>query len=427
MARTRLALKATLLVCTALSATPALAADPAIEARLQRLEALAEAQAKRIGEQEVQLRVQSDQLAAQSAELARLRDPQLADIYGRGALLSADQAMSTAPREYAQVTPSPSPTQPAQPVGAPPPPSRPVEVAAIPERSGVLTPKGQLIVEPSIDYTHASTNRLVFRGIEIVTGIHIGVIEASDADRNALGGSWSARYGLTDRLEVQATLPWVIRSDRVSTLAQRDETITRTIDLEGRGIGDVEVAARYQLNRPPPGHTIWIAGLRVKSDTGTSPFEIGRDDFGIAEKLATGSGFWAVEPSLSFLFPTDPIVIFGGISYLYHAPKDINQEIGDVLIGEVDPGDSIGVNLGFGFAVNNRFSFSLGYKHNYIFETESEVGDTKQKSETLQVGSFTFGWSYRLNDRLTLTNSFEFGATADAPDARVVVRMPYRF
>ena len=231
MARTRLALKATLLVCTALSATPALAADPAIEARLQRLEALAEAQAKRIGEQEVQLRVQSDQLAAQSAELARLRDPQLADIYGRGALLSADQAMSTAPREYAQVTPSPSPTQPAQPVGAPPPPSRPVEVAAIPERSGVLTPKGQLIVEPSIDYTHASTNRLVFRGIEIVTGIQIGVIEASDADRNALGGSWSARYGLTDRLEVQATLPWVIRSDRVSTLAQRDETITRTIDL----------------------------------------------------------------------------------------------------------------------------------------------------------------------------------------------------
>ncbi|ATQ44980.1 hypothetical protein [Caulobacter mirabilis] len=417
----------TLLVCTALTATPALAADPAVEARLQRLEALAEAQARQIADQQTQLRIQSDQLAAQNAELARLREPQLADMAGRGALLAPDQAMSTAPREYAQVTPPPSPATPPQPVGAPPPPSRPVEVAAIPERSGVLTPKGQLIFEPSLDYTHASTNRLVFRGIEIVTGIQIGVIEASDADRNAVGASISARYGLTDRLELQSTIPWVVRSDRVTTLAQRDETITRTIDLDGKGVGDVEFAARYQINRAKPGQPIWIAGLRVKSDSGTSPFEIDRDEFGIAKKLATGSGFWAVEPSVSFLFPTDPIVIFGGLSYLYHAPKDIDQVIGDVRIGEVDPGDSIGANLGFGFAVNPRFSFSLGYKHNYIFPTKSEVGDTKQKSESLQVGSFTFGWSYRLNDRLTLTNSFEFGATADAPDVRVVFRLPYRF
>ncbi len=37
------------------------------------------------------------------------------------------------------------------------------------------------------------------------------------------------------------------------------------------------------------------------------------------------------------------------------------------------------------------------------------------------------GWSYRLTDRITLNNSFEFGVTEDAPDLRITIRTPYRF
>jgi hypothetical protein len=37
------------------------------------------------------------------------------------------------------------------------------------------------------------------------------------------------------------------------------------------------------------------------------------------------------------------------------------------------------------------------------------------------------GWSYRLSDRMTLTNNFEFGVTSDAPDMRVVVAAPMSF
>jgi hypothetical protein len=37
------------------------------------------------------------------------------------------------------------------------------------------------------------------------------------------------------------------------------------------------------------------------------------------------------------------------------------------------------------------------------------------------------GLSFRLSERLTLNNFFEFGVTSDAPDVRVVFRLPYRF
>lgn len=37
------------------------------------------------------------------------------------------------------------------------------------------------------------------------------------------------------------------------------------------------------------------------------------------------------------------------------------------------------------------------------------------------------GWPFRLTERATLNNNFEFGVTSDAPDMRVVVRVPYRF
>jgi hypothetical protein len=170
---------------------------------------------------------------------------------------------------------------------------------------------------------------------------------------------------------------------------------------------------------------IFVANLRVKSDTGKGPFDIDYDEFGIATGLATGSGFWAVQPAINFLLPSDPVVIYGGLGYLYHIGRDINKEIGGAPIGHVDPGDSISANLGFGFALNPRFSFSLGYRHSYIFPTRTEVANTIQKSDKIQVGGLLFGMSYRVTERQTLNFGFEFGVTEDAPDVAISIRMPF--
>jgi hypothetical protein len=423
-------------------------------ARISRQEAVIAEQQRQLGE----MRTLIDALMAGRPAGADELEAQRGGGRPAAALGAAGQAAQTAPSQTvsSNVTPravtAPSPDAPATtsaraaagqlpttPVGEAPPPEEPKapEAMALPEGSGVLTPRGRFVFDPSFEYSRSSSNRLVFRGVEIVTGIQIGVIEASDADRDTLAATAALRYGVTSRLEVEARIPYIHRSDRVTVLAQRDDTVTRTLELEASGIGDVEASLRYQLTSgasrmPFIGRLpILIANLRYKSETGTSPFEVDRDAAGVATELATGSGFWAVEPSISFLVPSDPVVIFGSLSYLYHAPKNIDQTVGSgtnaVHIGEVDPGDSIGANVGFGFALNPRFSFSLGYRHNYIFPTESELGEARQRSNSLQVGGFLFGWSYRLTERLTLGNNFEFGVTADSPDVRISLRLPYRF
>ena len=374
-----------------------------------------------------ELRAQRELIARQNEIIAR---QQLAiDMLTQRQLASSDlnalrgagmaQAVSPVSQETTAMFPD-------SPVGEAPPPEPTVQskVEAVPEGQGVLTPPGRMVLDSSFEYTSSSTNRLVFRGIELVPGIQIGLIEASDADRTTLITTLGARYGITNRLELEARVPALYRWDRIEVAQQRDEGIVRTIALKERDIGDVEFALRYQLNRPRGQNPIWVANLRVKSDTGKSPFEVLYDEFGVATGLSTGSGFWAVQPGINFLMPSDPAVIFGSLGYLYHIPRDIDREIGGAFIGRVDPGDAISGNLGFGFALNPRFSFSMGYRHSYIFPSTQEIGGSVERSNRAHVGSFTFGMSYRLSPRQSVNFGFEFGATADAPDVAVTVRFP---
>ena len=431
-------LLATVAVSALVGPGVALAQDGDLAARVARLEALVVEQQKRIEAQ--------DALLAERAAGTRPSEAVPSDVDGRwrvqtdasGRAIFADRDMASLRAGQAtnqtssQMNLNGQPQTTPAPAGAPPvePPllqARREQLAAIPEGIAVLTRPGRLTVDVSTEYTRSSANRLVFRGIEIVPGVQIGVIEANEADRDTGVATIAAKYGVSSRMEVELRAPYVWRNDTITTVQQRDEAVTRTIDLSGDGIGDVEAAVRYQINGGERGRPIFIAGLRAKSNTGEGPFDIPRDEFGVATHLATGSGFWGVEPSVSFLYPSDPAVIFGSLSYFAHLPRDIDKTEGDVLIGRVDPGDAIGMSIGFGFSLNPKFSFSLGYKHNYIRPTESELNGTVEKSDSLQVGALQFGMSYLLSDRFSLNGNFEFGVTEDAPDMRFILRLPIIF
>ena len=304
---------------------------------------------------------------------------------------------------------------------------------------GILTPRGTLFLEPAIDFTASSDNRFFFEGVEIIDAILIGAIEATDTDRLAVTERVGLRYGVTSRIEVDAQLPFVYREDRVAGVAIDD--LTDVDDARfGSGLGDVSFGARYQLNNGGKWPYL-IANLRAKAPTGTGPFELERAENGIESELATGSGFWTLEPSLSFILPSDPAVIFGNIGYqanLSTSPDVLlsTSPTEEQRITEFRPGDAISASLGVGLSLNERLSVNFGYDHRYFFRTQSvrEVttidavgGDRETITATLRqepttVGNFLFGGSYVVNEKLRLNLNTGFGATDEAPDFRVSLR-----
>jgi hypothetical protein len=431
----------------------------------QRLESVISEQSRRLDEQDHRLSEQGQIINVLREELDALRaereaqikrEPDLNSIRATGLpatvpppidsvppLGSAASGPGIQPMSVPVIVAQESPNQPAslmqalpdRPVGEAPSmastENKAAEVqGALPEGARVLTPPGQFVVEPAVEYSRSSSNRLVFRGVEIVPGIQLGLIDASDVARDTLSGSVSLRTGITDRIELAARIPYYYRHDRVTVLSQQVSSSqpagTQTTSLEGRDLGDIELSGRYQLNRGlTPGSAIFVSGLTVKSVTGTGPFDVNFDSNGIATNLATGSGFWAVSPNVTMLFPSDPVVLYATLAYNHNFGHDINKTIGTTFVGDVQPGDSVSLSMGFGFALNPQFSFSLGFSNTYVFVSKSELGGTIQRSTTAEVGSLSVGWSYVFSPRFTLSTNFDFGVTSDAPGLHVAFRTPF--
>jgi hypothetical protein len=269
----------------------------------------------------------------------------------------------------------------------------------------VLTRKGQLVIEPGLEYTHSDNNRFFFQGFEIVDTILIGFIEATEADRDTITASLAARYGITNRLEVEAKVPFLYRRDRTTTTDIDGVTAPFTSNIEGYGLGDIEVAGHYQMNDGTGGWPYFVGNLKVKSTTGTGPFEIDTDANGRAEELATGSGFWSVQPSVTSIFPTDPAVFFSNLGFTWNIAEDVDTTL-------QGPGGSRHVG---------------GYEFNYVFATTQESDGQTFESDPLNVGSLLLGWSYNYAENMNINISAAVGTTEDAPDFRTGIRIPIRF
>jgi hypothetical protein len=388
-----------------------------VDQRLEQLEADVKAQKALIASQQ-------QQLLKQQLQLQSLGESDLQDVRGTGTPEGAPAQGSATPTTATQ-----------QPVGVAPADEnkgKPPKVTVLSEQGGVLTPKGTLVIEPSVEYEHASTNRLTFRGVELQDTVLIGVVDASAASRNLVSPAVTARYGVTDRLEVEAKIPYVYRSDRETfSIPQTNApNIDETSNLTGDGLGDIEFGAHYQINGTPP---YFIGNVSFKTETGTGPFDIKRDAFGVERDLATGSGFYSLEPNITVIYPSDPAVLFANVGYQWNIKQSVNKNIGGEIVDNFDPGDGIDATVGFGFSVNDRLSFDLGYKHTFLMETDTEVTDTTNntkrtdKSESLTVGSLLFGLGYRVSDNVNINLDFEYGVTADAPDMTATLRVPIAF
>jgi hypothetical protein len=337
----------------------------------------------------------------------------------------------TVPAQMAQAA------QPAEPVGqAPERETQAPGFAPIFDQPGVLTPKGKAVLEPSLQYSYSSSNRVALVGYTIIPALLIGVVDVREVKRSTFTGTLTGRYGLSNRFEVEGKLPYVYRSDTsIGRELLQDSAVNTTFDASGHGIGDVEVTGRYQFNDGGLDSPYYIGSLRVKSRTGKDPFEVttskevrGLTD-GVQTSLPTGSGFWGVQPALTVLLPSDPAVFFGTVSYLKSiARRDVTRQTtdGPEELGNVAPGAVFGFNFGMGMALNEKSSFSIGYEHNSVGKTKQN-GKTAQDAVRVQLGTLLLGYSYRLSPQRTLNVSLGAGLTRDTPDVALTMRVPFSF
>jgi len=316
--------------------------------------------------------------------------------------------------------------------------SRVQQVAQIFEQPGVLTPKGQFVMETGLQYGYSSSNRVSIVGYTIIPALTIGLIDVREIKRNTFTGTITGRWGLTNRLELEAKLPYVYRSDDqlarpLNLGAGRDELFSST----GKGIGDVEFTGRYQFNDGGTDKSFYIGTLRFKSRTGKDPFEVLTDTTAAPElitnrieaELPTGSGFYTLQPGITMLYPTDPAVFFGSLSYQYNFKRSgvtMNTTQGDVELGDVEPGGVIGFNFGMGLALNDRSSFSIGYDHSSVSKTKINGVDAINSIRT-QLGTLLLGYSQRLSSTTSLNLSVGVGVTRDTPDVTLGLRLPMSF
>lgn len=307
------------------------------------------------------------------------------------------------------------------------------DIASITSDRGIVTRPGRLTFEPSFSHAHSNSTVVAIEGFTVIPALLVGLINISEIQRDIFVTALSLKYGFTSRFEAALRVPHLsINEDLRERQAFQGTPVDTVRESTGRGLGDVELSLRYQLNDGLDDMPYIISVLRVKPPTGDGPYDVEQrviednegNPIGVElRERPTGSGFWSVEPGFSFIYPSDPAVLFGNLSYVWTVEEDQGVENG----GKVDPGDVVRFGFGMGFAFNERTSFSLGYDHSVIRETTFEHDENNlldANFNRIQVGSLSFGLSQRLSNSTSLSLTVSVGVTDHAPNSEITLKLP---
>lgn len=314
-------------------------------------------------------------------------------------------------------------------------PDKASEIASITTDRGIVTRPGRLTVEPAFSHAYSNSTIVAIEGYTVIPALVVGLINITEVQRDIFIGALSLKYGINSRLETGIRIPYLsIQEEHRERQAFQGTPLDTLQESEGEGLGDVEWNIRYQFNDGLAGWPYIIGNFLVRAPTGESPYEVDRrvllDNDGnqvgiILAERPTGSGFWSFEPGLSFIYPSDPAVLFGNFSYGYTLKDDKGPENGRTI----NPGNVVRFGFGMGFAFNERTSFSLGYDHSVIPKTTFEVDNnlTDTQFDRIQVGSLSFGLSQQFSSSASMNLTVSVGVTEQAPNSEVTLKLPFTF
>ena len=428
------------------------------ERRLAEQEKRLEEQARRIAEQEEKLQEQERLSQAQGLILTEQRDSldnlwQRVEYAGGWDSLPYDftdrgtltLVQDVTPRPPVPVPPggseppTPAPPTPAPPTPTPPtptPPSAGPETQASPEderpesekptdqllveAGGILLPPGVLQIEPAIEYTFADTDQVGINGFTVFEAIVIGQISVDNLERNIIRSSVTGRMGVYDRLQIDAFVPYIYRRDTLTDGAGTADA--NDVDTDGHGLGDVQFGVSYQPVIGDGSLPDIILRSRASFPTGKDAFDIDTEDIDssagaqtVLEEAPTGSGFYALENTATFVWTADPVVFFAGGGYTINFEAEKNGQ-------DIDPGDTIQFFGGINVALNESVSLNLSFTDQITDKTE--VDGSRQDGTSFNDGRVVLGTSVGVSQDMSLLFSAAAGVTDEAPDFQFTVSVP---
>jgi Putative MetA-pathway of phenol degradation len=157
--------------------------------------------------------------------------------------------------------------------------------------------------------------------------------------------SFTASYGLTDRLTLSANLPYLAAARRSPVSGSRP-----SYETHSSGISDLTVSGRFWLGNPEKHKTSNVSvGLGIKaptgSDTATDSFLISVDPKTGAQTTAVklvdqsimpGDGGWGITAEVTAFKAFGKVVAYGSASYLSN-PKEQDSTLRDTTVKTQNP------------------------------------------------------------------------------------------
>jgi len=268
-------------------------------------------------------------------------------------------------------------------------------------REYTLIKKGAIGLEYSIDYSY-------FSGDVIKDAANV-----EQRSNHNITNQIYTEYGLKENLSVNATIPFCYKYNRAGTDSAQDAT----------DLGDVSLGAQYQPYKAGGDLPTTILSAGVTLPSGSSPYKINP-----ATSLATGSGFYALNAGASLSKTMDPLVAFANLSYTYNfEASGLNQNWSDGRnLTSVDPGSTVGLALGFGYALSYKASLNLSAQFAYTFSNVYHFnGAADYRNGSSMAGTFSIGTGWRITPARTITLKLGIGLTSSDPDFSLSVRVPF--
>jgi hypothetical protein len=192
------------------------------------------------------------------------------------------------------------------------------------------------------------------------------------------GANFIFQYGISDRLQVEATIPYVsdLRQSQNRLYApSSDTTIEYSFTLKGNGIGDCYLALKYQFIDEKTSKTSLTGSIDLTIPTGEkNPTNIKGDT---NYDPPVGNGYFATTFGLKFRKIQYPYSYAGYLYYTYKLPGSKIMDPSDKDETEFKDGNHLDVGASFNIHLNEWIALTneLNLYHRAKDKIENEIPD----------------------------------------------------